>query len=47
MATLPRNIKWRILLRGLASGITELARYWTSKVGNALITYFDLDKRGL
>ena len=24
----------------------DKCRYWTSKVGNALITYFDLDKQG-
>ena len=28
-----RNAKW-----------TELCRYWTSKVGVSLITYFDMDK---
>ena len=28
-----RNAKW-----------TELCRYWTSKVGDSLITYFDMDK---
>jgi len=27
-----RNAKW-----------TELCRYWTSKVGDSLITYFDMD----
>ncbi len=25
---------------------TELCKYWTSKSGNALITYFDLDAQG-
>ena len=29
-----RNAKW-----------TELCRYWTSKVGDSLITYFDMDKQ--
>ena len=24
----------------------DKCRYWTSKVGTALITYFDLDKKG-
>ena len=33
------------LLRGLAS-LIDKCRYWTSKVGTALITYFDLDKKG-
>ena len=28
-----RNAKW-----------TELCRYWTSKLGDSLITYFDMDK---
>ena len=27
-----RNAKW-----------TELCRYWTSKVGDSLMTYFDMD----
>ena len=27
-----RNAKW-----------TELCRYWTSKLGDSLITYFDMD----
>ena len=30
-----RNAKW-----------DSLCRYWTSKTGNALITYFDLDAQG-
>ena len=30
-----RNAKW-----------TELCKYWTSKTGNQLITYFDLDAQG-
>ena len=30
-----RNAKW-----------TELCKYWTSKAGNALITYYDLDAHG-
>jgi hypothetical protein len=30
-----RNAKW-----------TELCKYWTSKAGNALITYYDLDSQG-
>jgi hypothetical protein len=25
---------------------TEKCRYWTSKLGEALITYYDLDQRG-
>jgi hypothetical protein len=29
-----RNAKW-----------TELCRYWTSKLGDSLITYFDMDKQ--
>ena len=29
-----RNAKW-----------TDLCRYWTSKVGDSLITYFDMDKQ--
>ena len=24
----------------------DKCRYWTSKIGNALVTYFDLDKQG-
>ena len=24
---------------------TDLCRYWTSKVGDSLITYFDMDKQ--
>ena len=24
----------------------DKCRYWTSKLGNALMTYFDLDKQG-
>ena len=28
-----RNAKW-----------TDMCRYWTSKVGDSLITYFDMDK---
>ena len=27
-----RNAKW-----------TELCRYWTSKIGDSLVTYFDMD----
>ena len=30
-----RNAKW-----------DSLCKYWTSKTGNALITYFDLDAQG-
>ena len=30
-----RNAKW-----------TELCKYWTSKAGNELITYYDLDAQG-
>jgi hypothetical protein len=30
-----RNAKW-----------TELCKYWTSKAGNALITYYDVDAQG-
>ena len=30
-----RNAKW-----------TALCKYWTSKTGNQLITYFDLDAQG-
>jgi len=28
-----RNAKW-----------TDMCRYWTSKIGDSLITYFDMDK---
>ena len=30
-----RNAKW-----------DSLSKYWTSKAGNALVTYYDLDKQG-
>ena len=34
ISTLQDKAKW-----------TDLCRYWTSKVGDSLITYFDMDKQ--